>query len=141
MAAIGGGCNNLACEDYATVAGGQTNTAIYYWATVGGGCGNTASGCWSTIGGGNVNTASGKGSVIAGGVCNRTCGLECVSMLGSSLSASDQRRTYTNDLEVYGATGATIAQTFPSYIYLYSPNGTKYKANIADGGSWTITAA
>jgi len=61
---VGGGENNSASGDYATVGGG--GGCLYGLASLG----NSASGDHSTIGGGALNTASGPGSTIAGGISN-----------------------------------------------------------------------
>jgi hypothetical protein len=63
---VGGGYDNDATSNYATVAGGSVNTASYTWAAVGGGNNNTASGSNSMIPGGYYNTAAGNYSFAAG---------------------------------------------------------------------------
>jgi hypothetical protein len=64
---VGGGYDNTASGDKATVAGGFTNTASANYATVGGGFTNTASANYATVGGGNSNTASGYYATVGGG--------------------------------------------------------------------------
>ena len=63
---VGGGSNNSANFNFATVGGGTNNAADGDYATVAGGIDN-ASGPRSAVGGGQHNKARGQYSVIAGG--------------------------------------------------------------------------
>jgi len=66
-ATVGGGYENGASGGAATVAGGSLNVASTSFAKVGGGYNNTANGNDATVCGGYGNTASGLGSFAAGG--------------------------------------------------------------------------
>ncbi len=71
-ATVGGGRNNIAVGDNATVSGGFGNSANS-GAAVGGGIDNTA-GLRATIGGGEQNSATGNGATISGGLNNTASG-------------------------------------------------------------------
>jgi trimeric autotransporter adhesin len=68
LAAVGGGYQNTASADGATVSGGSENTASGDAAMVGGGAQNTASGQFATISGGEFNNASGRDATVVGGL-------------------------------------------------------------------------
>jgi len=71
QATVGGGESNQASGESSTIAGGANNSASDTAATVGGGGSNEATGNSSTISGGNGNTASGFEAAILGGSFNR----------------------------------------------------------------------
>jgi hypothetical protein len=66
-ATVGGGQRNLANAEYATVGGGYINDATANYATVGGGGWNEASADYATVGGGYINLATADFATIAGG--------------------------------------------------------------------------
>jgi trimeric autotransporter adhesin len=74
-AMVGGGYYNTASGLAAFVGGGYENSAIDYEATVSGGYGNTAMGFQATVGGGNQNTASNQSSTVSGGYLNTASGI------------------------------------------------------------------
>jgi hypothetical protein len=67
---VGGGRQNTASDQYATVGGGKSNTASGSLCTVSGGITNTASGVYATVGGGRQNTASEWSATVGGGDSN-----------------------------------------------------------------------
>ena len=73
LAFVGGGTNNNASGQYATVAGGQLNTAEEL-AAVGGGFGNSAMGARATVSGGLANSVTGIEASIGGGRQNFAVG-------------------------------------------------------------------
>jgi hypothetical protein len=117
---VGGGRCNTASGTYSTVVGGFSSRAIGPYSIVNGRC-NSASGCYSGVFGGQNNTIKSA--------------LSASFIIGTGITALSANTTYVNSFEI-------IPDTNPSYIYLKSPNGTRYKINVADGGcSLTITAA
>ncbi|MFW6158528.1 MAG: tail fiber domain-containing protein [Planctomycetota bacterium] len=91
---VGGGVNNVAGSDdatvdnasYATVCGGRSNTAGARDATIAGGNGGTASGAESFIGGGEINEATHEGTVVGGGYRNRS--LEIYATIGGGYEST-----------------------------------------------------
>ncbi|MFH1686123.1 MAG: hypothetical protein ABIE70_01210 [bacterium] len=67
---IGGGVDNAALSDFATVSGGHSDTVAGTGSTIGGGLGNVITNDYSFIGGGDSNLVSGGNSCITGGVRN-----------------------------------------------------------------------
>ena len=118
-AAVGGGSNNTASEDWATVAGGFENTASGHKATVGGGYSNTASGSYSTIGGGQKNTAAIGNATIGGGQKNKAFG-------GSSTVAGGHNNQALHVWSTVGGGQGNIAKQLHSTV-----SGGKF--NIASG--------
>ncbi len=76
---VGGGRDNTASSDYATVSGGLDNTASGYCTIVGGGRENEASSSYATIGGGKDNTVSGIYATVGGGLENGANGYATVA--------------------------------------------------------------
>lgn len=64
--------DRVASGAYAVVGGGQNNKADGNSASIAGGASNTSSGTYGTIGGGQLNTVSATGGTIAGGI-GTTC--------------------------------------------------------------------
>ncbi len=71
---IGGGSDNHAYGEHATVAGGEEGFATARSATVGGGHDNQASGEFATVAGGYENTATAEAATAGGGHFNRAQG-------------------------------------------------------------------
>ena len=63
---VGGGLDNHATGDFASVAGGTSNIASGTYSSIGGGVVNTAAGSFSAVPGGNGNHAGGIASFAAG---------------------------------------------------------------------------
>ncbi len=74
FATIGGGSDNHANGEYATVAGGEANFANEDFATVGGGEDNQASGGFATVAGGEEGYAAGHCATVGGGHDNEAMG-------------------------------------------------------------------
>lgn len=87
---IGGGFNNNAGPNAATVAGGTTNRASANWAFVGAGQQNTASGLGSVVGGGTTNEAGNSWTFVGGGVSNTAFGLDAAVVGGQNNHASGE---------------------------------------------------
>jgi hypothetical protein len=66
-AAVGGGSNNTAADDFAAVGGGFSNLAEGEASLVGGGRNNEARGDFATVAGGLGNQATGEGATVGGG--------------------------------------------------------------------------
>jgi hypothetical protein len=90
---IGGGFQNAASFDYATVSGGQENTASGSAATVSGGDRNNASDHYTTVGGGRENTASSESSTVSGGFHNTASGSLSVVSGGEGNDVSGSHST------------------------------------------------
>jgi len=73
-AAIGGGVINVASGSRALVGGGFSNAATGEYATLGGGWNQEASGDYSSVGGGRYNSASGQLATVPGGFADTTAG-------------------------------------------------------------------
>ena len=67
---MGGGRQNVANNQYATVGGGYSQSASGSSSTIAGGYDNTASGSASTVAGGYASTASGSAATVGGGNSN-----------------------------------------------------------------------
>lgn len=67
---IGGGSSNEASNSAIVIGGGKSNKATAQVATIGGGQANTGSGEHGTIAGGFFNTSSGQRSFVGGGFTN-----------------------------------------------------------------------
>ena len=85
---MGGGQDNTAIANRATVSGGGGNVASGDHSTVGGGDGNTASGGFSSVGGGTSNDASGSLATVAGGLDNTGSGTRSTVSGGENNLAS-----------------------------------------------------
>jgi hypothetical protein len=113
--AVGGGENNIAGGECATVGGGQYNAASNYYATVAGGYADTASGSLSTVGGGSNNVASNYYATVAGGLGNIASGQEAAVGGGNENTASasysfavgDHSRVLSDDDNSAAFTGST----------------------------------
>ena len=103
--AIGGGRNNTAGGDYATVAGGDGNSANAR-AAVGGGSNNVAGGVESAIGGGRQNSATAGFATIAGGDANSAAGQHASVGGGQDNSASASNATIGGGLANIASGGA-----------------------------------
>jgi len=110
-ATVGGGLANTANNPGgfvgggATVSGGVSNTASTIIATVGGGVRSTASGPSATVGGGRENTASGSSATVGGGNRNTASGSY------ATVSGGD-RNTATNDHATVGGGQENTASGF-----------------------------
>jgi hypothetical protein len=117
MSLVGGG---IACGQCSVVMAGGIACGIY----------SISMGC--------CNTVISNNSVIIGGVSNTLCsGNTCSVMLGGN-SIVIPSNCYTESVIVpklvVHCTGTSGG------IIMYSPNGTKYRLTVADGGTLSITA-
>lgn len=69
---------------YASIGGGYDNRATTEGASVGGGANNNSSGTYSHIGGGQFNAVTGYGATIAGGKSNQAVGGNYGAVVGGS---------------------------------------------------------
>jgi hypothetical protein len=88
-ATVGGGWGNRAAGWYATISGGHSNTASNVGATVGGGWSNDADHWYATVGGGISNTASGERATVGGGWANVASAVHSTVAGGAENRASD----------------------------------------------------
>uniref|UniRef100_A0A0G4HPX2 Peptidase S74 domain-containing protein n=1 Tax=Chromera velia CCMP2878 TaxID=1169474 RepID=A0A0G4HPX2_9ALVE len=121
-----GGLGNVACQDgsaYCWVGGGQNNIAQTNKATIAGGEGNQAAG-FAFVGGGQNNIGTVFGAVIAGGIGN-SCpsGTYCAIGGGLSNQASDKATVGGGESNQATAFGSTVGGGFQ---------------NIASGDSATV---
>jgi hypothetical protein len=117
---VGGGHNNFAEAERATVSGGYVNSASGPSSTVGGGWTNTASGNAATVPGGAENQATGGYSFAAGAQAHAT---HDGSFVWSSATATDSWGTQTFTVRSHG--GARF----------YSAAGTGTGVQLSAGGT------
>ncbi len=153
---MGGGNNNNALGNYATVGGGFNNTASGAVATVGGGMDNAASGTYATVGGGDLNTASGYAATVGGGYSNDASaysatvpgGYDCNAGGEYSLAAGSAARTTTAGTFVWADSSSFTGFDFntANAFGVRASGGVKFYSNSAattgvslapGGGSWT----
>lgn len=122
---IGGGVSNEATNDYDTIAGGWDNAASGSYSAIGGGASNQASGPFATIPGGNINTAAGVAS-FAAGTHAQANNLGC--FVWGDASTTNSVSCSTNNRTIFRSSGGYYIYTNPalsSGVYL-----------SAGGNSW-----
>jgi hypothetical protein len=142
---VGGGINNTASGQFATVGGGNTNVASGPYATVSGGYNNTAGGNYATVSGGYSNTASVNYATASGGSGNTASGDYATASGGSGNTASGNLSFAAGNGAIANSLGAFVwsdANT-PNYDPLSypDPGGVSDSFNVrATGGVYFVTA-
>lgn len=107
-ATVGGGADNRAAAEGATVAGGVTNSATNTDSTVGGGRGNAAVGPAATVAGGFTNRANDREATVVGGSFNSAGGVASTvsggeaNCAGGDYSWAGGRRALVRPVEKFG---------------------------------------
>jgi hypothetical protein len=125
---VGGGANNTASGDGATVGGGGGNTASHLSATVCGGSGNSVSGAYSTIAGGADNICSGDGTFVCGNNANAVSDSSFVFNDGrydGTIGQVGQPRRFiaiaSNGTYFYSNQSATLGAALPANATAWTP--------------------
>ena len=92
-ATVGGGFDNEATANKATVAGGERHEASGQWSTVGGGDFNVASATEATVAGGYDNDATGNQATVGGGELNEASNLNATVAGGNTNEATGANST------------------------------------------------
>lgn len=143
---------------HSAIVGGQNNNmnTYVYWSTIANGKGNTAtstdysfmgsgksnslsSANYAFLGTGYNNTISGSFSSVLNGTGNNTNSLNNVHIIGTGITADEATCTFVNKLKAVAGDIETTGST--NGVILESPDGTRYRATMANGGTWSIAAA
>jgi hypothetical protein len=144
---VGGGSQNTAITNFATIAGGFSNSATRDYAMVGGGGNNTASGFASIVSGGTKNTAGSDWAIVSGGFQNTNNGRAGFIGGGSNNSIP----AGASNAVVGGGSGNTASgfattvgggdNNTASGAYATVPGGTRSRATNSGAFVWSGVSA